>query len=308
MPFINMINISTFTNATVCVTLFHVEDKLLTAFYLPKLSDNMMGFLPLGSKVTAGLSVAEFLTGVAKASNPRSKYSMLCFLVFGMCEMVLGLLISASIIVQVTTLKYWYSKALYSMAVTSDFYFLFLDLFWAGRWIWTEEYSSDIISQRVKWYRDNLKHAACFALSAALILSTPMVLLVLLFGRLNFSSSDISVSELFDSATAPPSFWISFAGFIFLILSFVFSFLFVLSEVFCEDGRHYTLRNFLYFSFIATVAVGLPMIIGGGLHVSKHFVRSYAFISLTTFPPVFSFAVTFVKLETVSGLQDMSET
>lgn len=84
----------------------------------------MASFFPLGPYVVVGLSIAEFITGILKAVKPFSKYGKMCLVVFGTGELVLGLLLAASIITQVTTFNYWYSKALYSMAVGSDFVFL----------------------------------------------------------------------------------------------------------------------------------------------------------------------------------------
>lgn len=103
----------------------------------------MDSLFPFDAYVDVGLSGAEFIMGMLKNAKPFSKYSMFCFVVFGPCELVLGVLLGVSIITQVTTLKYWYSKTLYSMAVAADLLLLFFDLSMAGYYIWIGKGSRD---------------------------------------------------------------------------------------------------------------------------------------------------------------------
>lgn len=254
----------------------------------------MANIFPLDAYVIVGLSIAEFITGMLKAAKPYSKYGKTGFFMFGACELVLGVLIGASIISEVTTLKYWYSKALYSMAVASDFLLLFFDLFMAGHWIWAEKNSRD---KQIEWNRESIQEAVSYVVLLILIFLVPIVLMILLFGRLGFSSSDISVSELSDSATPPLSFWISFAGFILLFLSILFLFIyFALYYIFnCDD-------KISVYSFLLILSIGTPMIVGGGLRVSQQFVHGYALISITTIPPAMSFLITMIKFETIDNL------
>lgn len=252
----------------------------------------MASIFPLGGYVVVGLSIAEFFSGILKAAKPCSKYGIHCVLVFGTCELVLGMLLGASIITQVTTLKYWHSKALYLMAVVSDFLFLFVDLLWAFFWILDEQVSG---GKPIEWNRERIKEAIENLSILILVFSVPIVLLILLFGRLRLSIVDVSVSDLSDSATPPPFFWFPFAGFIVLVLSIMLFFaLFALN--------YEKLNESLLFSFYFTLSVGTTMIVGTGLRVPQQFARGYALISITTLPPAMSFLFTFFKLFTIDGL------
>lgn len=261
----------------------------------------MTGLFPLASKVVAWLSIAEFITGMLKAVNIHSKYSILCFAMFGTCELVLGVFIGTSIISQVSKLKYGHSKALYLMAVASDICFLFLDLCFVGRWIWKEKSST---RKRIEWNPINIKEAVKTVFWFVVMYCIPLALFIDLLTRLKSSISEISVSELVDSTTPPTIFWISFGGFISLFPSFCFYSLYM----FLENGvLRPTGNDWLYVSFFVAVVVGLTLIGYSAKSVSEQFVRGYAFISLTSFPPVASFLITSVKIWTIDELSSESQ-
>lgn len=108
-----------------------------------------------------------------------------------------------------------------------------------------------------------------------------------------------------EAATPPPSFWISFAGFISLFLHILIIIFIALVELFNNNelGSVLKLDSVILYSFLLTSTVGFfvgpPMIVGGGMRVSQQFVRSCALFSITTLPPLMSFVFTFFKLKTI---------
>lgn len=218
------------------------------------------------------------------------------FLVFGTCELGLAVLISAYLITQVVKVKCWNSKALYSIIISSNFLLLSVDLFSAGYWIWLMQDSLGAVDKSSCC--DSFKEIVRYVIYFMLALCIVNVLLVWVLGRFSFSSSDIYVSELFDFTGSPPSFRISLVGFIsfanssFFLLSF-FSLLFSWFDV-------NELFTFILWSYsFGTVYLGLLREYYCSHCVSQQFIRSYTFISLTTFPPFMSFLFTILKIVTL---------
>lgn len=256
----------------------------------------MSGFITIGSRMVVVLSGAELIMGFLKSLRIHSKYSIWVFLVFGICELLLGVIIAASIISQISTLHYLSSQVLYALAVSFDFLFLFADLWAAGGYIWKERASPDL---RIQWNGANIMEFIKYVSFLIVPASIPFVVLIFTLIGFDYSVMDISVSELSNSAAITTSIRTCFVGYISLFFSLILS-LVILGLVFSYNGSRSKIIIIACFMF--TTELALISIVSAAFGETREIVRGYTFISVTTLAPVVSYQWSIFKILIIEKL------
>lgn len=244
---------------------------------------------PLPSGWVVGLSAAEFVTGMLKSAKCKKSYTWgwVFFIVFGACEAILCALISTSIVVEMTKLNKWYSIALYGVAVAGDLGFLVVDL-WQVRNLIKREAPRNGMKVKTEIDRKTMGEIVKFVMRLIFIWLPSILVAVLVFARIHFHFRAIAVIDVYDAAFPPLSFWISFTGLSLLLLSSL-SLVGNIAQIFDLND---TLNTIFMFG---PVLLFIPLAIGGGLRTDTDFVPGFAFLSITTVPPIASFLITIAK-------------
>lgn len=248
---------------------------------------------PLDSTTVGILSVAEFLTGVLKSAFTKKQWGMPWFAVFAISESILCFLIGLSIISEFSNLKHWYSRTLFSMAVTADIVYLFFDIFYVFNLV--DGDGRCCINTLVQFNYKKVRKNVLGILLMAGALGYPALIAFLTFRKIGFSFSNMKVIDIFSSKKAPKQFWLSFSGFL-LLLAFSIIFIIILLGLWETNNRIF--RAVFYFSFPAS----LWLIGVGALQIAEEFVPGFAFITFTTMPPIVSFFFTFYKTIVVGSI------
>lgn len=275
--------------------------------YHHDLLTSMSSLFPLASKVVISLSIVEFLAGLVKSSGGVNKLGITILLLFGGLETICAVLISISVLTRIGLLTYTYSKVLYTLAVVGDIVFLVLDLVTAYLYFLDKQKEAS----RQHSNADNeapklppMLSDLVGSISILLLTSIPTIIMtVLLFHRLKWSMSAVEITELTPTAYPPPSFWISFSGFVILFSGVLFGWLLAAGRTVWHKWRRGKRKekgwllgvNFGFGVFVVFGLFASPLIPSGGLRAPEDLAAGFAFLTLTTIPPFTSFMLTLGK-------------
>lgn len=243
---------------------------------------------PLYSRTILILSIIEFITGSLKSASYRksSFWANSCLIGFGLLEAAMCIIIGISIATEIQPLIHWYSKVIYSMAIASDFVFLFLDVMLV-RFLIAKQRNRLTSSETIKLNWNVAVDVLVLCLVFVVFLSVSFILAIILFNNANSSFSVIAVMDISDNERPPNSFWICAFGFLLL---------FICALLLLE--HYWDIIDFGYYqtAIVALIFfVSLPLVIGSGLRASKEFAPGFVFITITTLPPIASYLFTVLK-------------